>query len=72
MLAEMIKWEIWFVGDTKAYKEDFLCEINIKAKVKKVELLYEDDKFKIFGLSFYNYQIRHKFEKKFKEVLKVE
>ena len=54
------------------WKEDFLNEINIKAKVKKVELLYEDDKFKIFGLPFYNYQTRHKFETKFKEVLKVE
>jgi len=54
------------------WKEDFLHEINIKAKVKKVELLYEDDKFKIFGLPFYNYQTRHKFETKFKEVLKVE
>ncbi len=54
------------------WKEDFLNEINIKAKVKKVELLYEDDKFKIFGLPFYNYQTKQKFETKFKEVLKVE
>jgi type III restriction enzyme len=51
------------------WKQDFLNEINIKAKVKKVELLYEDEKFKIFGLPFYNYQTRQKFETKFKEVL---
>ncbi|MCX6250120.1 MAG: DEAD/DEAH box helicase family protein [Bacteroidetes bacterium] len=54
------------------WKEDFLIEIDIKAKVKRVELLYENDKFKIFGLPFYNYQTRQKFEMKFKEVLKVE
>lgn len=51
---------------------EFLEQINIKAKIEKAEMLYEDDKFKIFGLAFYNYQTRNKFEKKFKEVLKVD
>lgn len=54
------------------WKEEFLEQIHIKAKIKKIEMLYEDDKYKIFGLPFYNYQTRHKFETKFKEVLKVE
>ncbi len=54
------------------WKEDFLQQIHIRAKIKKFELLYEDDKYRILGLPFYNYQTRHKFETKFKEVLKVE
>lgn len=57
---------------TDKWKEEFLEQIHIKAKIKKIEMLYEDDKYKIFGLPFYNYQTRHKFETKFKEVLKVE
>lgn len=58
--------------DKDQWKQDFLEQINIKAKIKKIEMLYEDDKYKIFGLPFYNYNTRQKFEKKFKEVLKVE
>lgn len=58
--------------DKDKWKEEFLEQIHIKAKIKKIEMLYEDDKYKIFGLPFYNYQTRHKFETKFKEVLKVE
>lgn len=58
--------------DKDKWKEEFLEQIHIKAKIKKIEMLYEDDKYKIYGLPFYNYQTRHKFETKFKEVLKVE
>lgn len=57
--------------DKDKWKQDFLEQIHIKAKIKKIEMLYEDDKYKIYGLPFYNYQTRHKFETKFKEVLKV-
>lgn len=53
------------------WKEEFLEQINVKAKIKKVDLLYEDDKFKVIGLPFYNYQTRQKFEEKFKERLKL-
>lgn len=59
-------------SDKEKWKEEFLEQINIRAKIKKIEMLYEDDKYKIFGLPFYNYQTRHKFETKFKEVLKIE
>ena len=54
------------------WKEEFLEEINIKAKIKKIEMLYEDDKYKIIGLPFYNYNTQQKFKAKFAEVLKVE
>lgn len=53
------------------WKEEFLEQINVKAKIKKIDMLYEDDKFKIIGLPFYNYQTRQKFEEKFKEKLKI-
>jgi len=51
------------------WKEEFLEQINVKAKIKKVDLLYEDEKFKVIGLPFYNFQTRQKFEIKFKEKL---
>ncbi len=54
------------------WKEEFLERLNIKAKIKKVEILYEDDKYKVLGLPFYNYQTRQKFETKFKDVLRLE
>ena len=60
-----------FTKGKEGWKESFLLEINIKAKIKKVEMLYEDDKFKIFGLPFYNNRTQQKFITKFKEVLKV-
>jgi len=53
------------------WKEEFLEKMNVKAKIKKLDLLYEDDKFKVIGLPFYNYQTRQKFEEKFKEKLKI-
>jgi type III restriction enzyme len=53
------------------WKEEFLEEINIKAKIKKVDMLYEDDKYKIIGLPFYNYNTQQRFKAKFTEVLKV-
>lgn len=53
------------------WKEEFLEQINVKAKIKKIDMLYEDDKFKIIGVPFYNYQTRQKFEEKFKEKLKI-
>jgi type III restriction enzyme len=58
-----------FIANDK-WKEEFLEQINVKAKIKKIDMLYEDDKFKIIGLPFYNYQTRQKFEEKFKEKLK--
>ena len=61
-----------FEKGKEGWKEKFLLEINIKAKIKKVEMLYEDDKFKVFGLPFYNNRTQQKFIAKFKEVLKVE
>ena len=59
-----------FIANDK-WKEEFLEQINVKAKIKKIDMLYEDDKFKIIGLPFYNYQTRQKFEEKFKEKLKI-
>ncbi len=61
-----------FEKGKEGWKESFLLEINIKAKIKKIEMLYENDKFKILGLPFYNYQTHNKFIAKFKEVLKVQ
>lgn len=61
-----------FEKGKEGWKEKFLHDINIKAKIKKVEILYEDDKFKVFGLPFYNNRTQNVFIKKFKEVLKVE
>jgi type III restriction enzyme len=57
--------------DKDKWKEEFLEQINVKAKIKKIDMLYEDEKFKVVGLPFYNYQTRQKFEDKFKEKLKI-
>jgi len=57
--------------DKDKWKEEFLEQINVKAKITKIDMLYEDDKFKVIGLPFYNYQTRQKFEEKFKEKLKI-
>jgi type III restriction enzyme len=59
-----------FIANDK-WKEEFLEQINVKAKIKKIDMLYEDDKYKVIGLPFYNYQTRQKFEEKFKEKLKL-
>lgn len=59
-----------FIANDK-WKEEFLEQINVKAKIKKIDMLYEDDKYKVIGLPFYNYQTRQKFEAIFKEKLKI-
>jgi type III restriction enzyme len=51
--------------DKDKWKEEFLEQINVKAKIKKIDMLYEDEKFKVFGLPFYNYRTKQKFEEKF-------
>jgi len=53
------------------WKEKFLEEINLKANIMEIDMLYEDDKFKVIGLPFYNYRTRQKFEAAFKEKLKI-
>jgi type III restriction enzyme len=58
--------------DKDKWKEEFLEQIHVKAKITEMEMLYEDDNYKIYGLPFYNHQTRHKFEMKFNELLKVE
>jgi len=51
------------------WKEEFLLEIN---KEEEAMNLFEDDKYRIFGLPFYQEKTKEKFKEALKEVIKTE